>query len=70
LKKVSDCLNNRNAVDLALTVAVQLSFHQIEEALSWREDLDLVMLELAALMTISVKETYASSGSSKKLRGM
>jgi hypothetical protein len=51
-------------------VAVQLSFHQIEEALSWNEDLDLGILELAALMTISVKEAYASSGSSEKPRGM
>jgi hypothetical protein len=70
LAKVPDCLNDRKAVDLALTVVVQLSFHQIGEALSWREDLDLGMLELAALMTISVKEAYASNGSSEKLRGM
>jgi len=40
-------------------VAVQLSFHQIGEALSWNVDLDLGMLELASLMIISVKEAYA-----------
>jgi len=51
-------------------VAVQLSFNQIGEALSWSEDLDLGMLDLAALITISVKEAYASSGSSENLRGM
>jgi len=46
------------------------SFNQIGEDLAWREDLDLGMHELAALMTISVKEFYASSGSSENLRGM
>jgi hypothetical protein len=39
-------------------VAVQLLFHQIEEALAWSEVLDFDMLELATLMTISVKEAY------------
>jgi len=45
-----------------------LSFHHIREALEWKKDLDLGILELVALITISVKEVYASSESSENLR--